>query len=53
MDTGDLTDYAVSKRYPDYYQKLSKRETDKAIESAEKVKNTINNIFLKLGYKFQ
>jgi HEPN domain-containing protein len=49
---GELTDYAVSKRYPDYYQKLSKEEAIRAIEISETVKEYISNIFLNSGYNF-
>ena len=49
---GDLTDYAVSKRYPDYYDKLSKKVTVDAIELAELVKQTINDHLVKEGLSF-
>ncbi len=52
MKAGDLTDYAVSKRYPDYYQKLSKQNALDAIALAEMVRDVIKNIFLELGYNF-
>jgi len=52
INTGDLTDYAVSKRYPDYYQKLSKIDADNAIKLAEDVKLGIKNTLIKLGYTF-
>jgi len=49
---GDLTDYAVAKRYPDYYQKLSRDESLNAIRLAEMVKEKITFVFNNLGYNF-
>lgn len=52
MKAGDLTDYAVSKRYPDFYQNLKKEDALEAINLAEEVRNTIKNIFSQKGYQF-
>lgn len=48
LTAGDLTDYAVAKRYPDFYQKLTKKTALETIVLAEKVRKTINSIFRKL-----
>lgn len=37
-EAGLLTDYAVAKRYPDYYQQITKDEAVRAFKIAEKIK---------------
>ncbi|MCK9426950.1 MAG: HEPN domain-containing protein [Ignavibacteriaceae bacterium] len=51
-DARVLSDYAVSKRYPDFYKKLSKEETLKAIEITELIRKEINKCFLSKGFNF-
>ena len=51
-DARVLSDYSVSKRYPDFYKKLSKEETLKAIEITELIRKEINNCFLINGFNF-
>lgn len=41
-DLSKLTDYAVSKRYPDFYLQLTKAEAIEAVEVAESIKQQIN-----------
>ncbi|MEK6553197.1 MAG: HEPN domain-containing protein [Bacteroidota bacterium] len=48
-DAGDLTDYAVGKRYPDFYEKLDKSEAEKAVELAENVKKKIRDLLNSSG----
>ncbi|MFA4922787.1 MAG: HEPN domain-containing protein [Ignavibacteriaceae bacterium] len=51
-DARILSDYAVSKRYPDFYKKISKEETLGAIELTELIRKTINECFLIEGFNF-
>ncbi len=48
LKAGDLTDYAVAKRYPDFYQKLTKKTALETVVLAEKVKKTIYGVFRNL-----
>lgn len=47
---GDLSDYAVAKRYPDQYRKMTKAEAEEALEAANKVKEVIRAIFKQEGF---
>jgi len=51
-DARVLSDYAVSKRYPDFYKKLSKEETLKAIELTELIRKEINKCLVSKGFNF-
>lgn len=37
LDSSSLTPYAVEARYPDYWRKITQKETEEAIELAENV----------------
>jgi len=50
MNAGDLTDYAVAKRYPDYYEKLSEEQALNALKLAEMIKEKISSIIREMGY---
>jgi HEPN domain-containing protein len=49
----DLTDYAVAKRYPNEYKKLTKQEAEEAVKLAELVKETITELLEKDGFSFK
>lgn len=50
-EAGILTNYAVSKRYPDFYKKLTFEEAKQAVELAERVKNVISALLTNEGLK--
>lgn len=52
-DTHVLTDYAVAKRYPSEFQKLSREEAIESIALAEKVKSVVLELLLKDGFNLK
>lgn len=41
---GMLTDFAVAKRYPDYYEQITKEEALRAFETVKKIKDFVLNL---------
>lgn len=47
-----LSDYAVARRYPDFYLSVSKEEAEYSVKLAEDVKKEITTLFRLEGIKF-
>lgn len=48
-----LTEYAVNRRYPDFYENLTLKEAKEAVSLASFTKDKLKRYFTEAGYKLQ
>jgi HEPN domain-containing protein len=51
QEAAKLSDYAVTRRYPDFYTRISHEEAEESVQLAESVKSEILKLLRQTGYK--